>query len=103
LLWASGGEMYAVIFRATVNTLDREYSATVERLHVLAQEYGCRSLHSVMQGDEEVTLSYWDDLEQIKAWRQDPEHRKAQELGRSRWYAHYEVQICPIERGYSWP
>ena len=32
-----------------------------------------------------VTLSYWRDRESIKAWREDSEHLKTQQLGREKY------------------
>jgi len=39
--------------------------------------------------------------EQISAWKNDPLHKHAQELGRSKWYKSYSVQIVEIIREYS--
>ena len=51
------------------------------RMRELAQtEYGCVGFTAVTQGDSEVPISYWETLEQIRSWKQEPEHRIAQEL-----------------------
>jgi heme-degrading monooxygenase HmoA len=63
--------------------------------------YGCKELVSTMEGELEITISYWDSLEQIRAWKQEAEHRVAQKLGQSRWYKSYQVQIVEILREYS--
>ena len=52
------------------------------------------------EGNREIAISYWENLEQISAWKQNAEHRKAQELGRSKWYASYQVQVVKIIREY---
>lgn len=93
--------MLAVIFRATVAQTDDRYLELAERLRQLAfDKYGCRDFIAFGEGDQELTISYWDNEEQIRAWKQDAEHRVAQELGRTTWYAQYQVQIAQIVRSY---
>lgn len=93
--------MYAVIFRAVINQIDQEYTDTASRLRELARsKYGCIEFISLLEGNHEITISYWPTEEQIQAWKQDPEHRAAQETGREKWYASYKVQISRIEREY---
>lgn len=93
--------MYAVIFTARIDHLDDEYARVAKRMRDRAMgEYGCLEFVSVTQGDQELAVSYWSDLEQIGKWKNDPEHRSAQELGRSRWYKSYRVQVVEILRRY---
>ncbi len=49
-----------------------------------------------------VTLFYWRDRESIKAWREDPEHLKTQQLGREKIFAWYKIRVCELEREYGW-
>ncbi len=49
-----------------------------------------------------VTLFYWRDRESIKAWREDPEHVKTQQLGREKIFASYKIRVCELEREYGW-
>ncbi len=49
-----------------------------------------------------VSLFYWNDRESIKAWREDPEHVKIQELGRNKIFGWYKIRVCEIEREYGW-
>lgn len=93
--------MYAVIFTATTNPLDDEYSQTAAKMRDLAfSKYGCLELNSVCQGDQEITVSYWPTLAHISAWQADPAHRAAQALGKQKWYKEYSVQVTHIERQY---
>lgn len=93
--------MYAVIFRAKVAEMDEEYSRTAERMRQLAiEKYGCTGFTSVTEDDEEISISYWKTQEQIKAWKNDAEHIAAQELGKSKWYRRYKVQVVEIVREY---
>ncbi len=92
--------MYAVIFKAVINELTQEYSDAAKRMRELAGEYGCIDFLSVTEGENEVTLSYWDNLEQIKRWKENPEHQRVQELGKEKWYKSYQVQVVEICREY---
>jgi heme-degrading monooxygenase HmoA len=49
-----------------------------------------------------VSLFYWRDRESIKAWREDPEHVKIQQLARNKIFAWYKIRVCEIEREYAW-
>lgn len=93
--------MFIVIFRATTRELDAEYSVTATRMRELAmQEFGCLDFHSVCEGREEISLSYWPDEASIRAWKNHPEHLLAQQLGRERWYESYSVEIAQVSRQY---
>lgn len=94
--------MFVVIFRATVKQLDTQYSTTAARLRELAlSEFGCLEFTAVTEGDSEIALSYWPSEAHIKAWKDHPEHRAAQKMGRDHWYSAYSVQIAEIGREYS--
>lgn len=93
--------MYAVIFKATINKLDAAYSKTASRMRELAvNEYGCTEFLSVTEGDQEISISYWKEQKDIIDWRQNAEHMAAQELGKSKWYKFYQVQVVEIVREY---
>ena len=94
--------MYAVIFNAVINEFDQSYSVMAARMRELAIiKYGCREFTALTEGNMELAISYWDNKEQIVAWKEDPEHKKAQELGRSKWYKSYKVQVVKVEREYT--
>jgi len=96
--------MFVVIFRAKAKRLDDEYVQIAQRMRQLAlAEFGCVEFAAVMEGQNEIALSYWRDEESIRAWKRQSEHVIAQELGRERWYASYSVQICEIRREYQFP
>ena len=64
-------------------------------------QYGCTDFIAVTEGSNEIAISYWEDLEQIKKWKTDAEHLVAQELGRSTWYKSYKVEVVEIIREYN--
>ena len=93
--------MYAVIFRAEINKLNDAYFEMASSLRELAKnKYGCVDFTSVTEGDKEIAISYWENLESIKKWKQDPEHIIAQNLGRSQFYKSVQVQIVEVQREY---
>ena len=91
--------MYAVIFKATIKEFDAQYSEMAERMRDLAvSEYGCTEFTACTEGDKEIAISYWPSMEHIKAWHKNPEHKKAQALGKSKWYSSYQVQVTEVLR-----
>ena len=93
--------MYAVIFKAEINEIDSSYSAMAKRMRELAiNEYGCIEFNATTEGNDEIAISYWNTKEQIKEWKQNKEHLKAQELGKNKWYKSYSVEIVEVLNKY---
>ena len=93
--------MYAVIFKAEINELDKTYSEMAVQMRELAiNKYGCIEFISITEGTHEIAISYWKNQEQIKQFKYDSEHLLAQKLGRSKWYKSYHVQIVKVIREY---
>ncbi|NOZ11884.1 MAG: antibiotic biosynthesis monooxygenase [Gammaproteobacteria bacterium] len=93
--------MYAVIFAAEINKLDKSYFDTAKRMRELAiNKYGCTKFISVTEENKEISISYWKDKEQIKKWKKDKEHQEAQSIGKSKWYKNYSVQIVEVMHEY---
>ena len=91
---------YAVIFTSLRTDVVEEYSDTATRMVELAHEQpGFLGVESAREGVG-ITVSYWDSLEAIRAWKQQAEHRMAQQTGRDRWYESYKTRICKVERDY---
>ena len=93
--------MFIVIFRAVVKTLDPEYIQMAGQLREIAlSEFNCIEFKALTEGRNEIALSYWESLDDIKRWKAHPTHIKAQQLGRDRWYESYSVQIAEVGREY---
>jgi heme-degrading monooxygenase HmoA len=94
---------YAVIFTAQRTQGDRGYGRTAERMvELAAQQPGYLGIESVRDGNGfGITVSYWESVAAIAAWRANAEHRLAQESGKSTWYEHYELRIAKVERAYA--
>ena len=94
--------MYAVIFKAKIKKLDDSYFQMANRMRQLAiHEYGCQEFTAVTEGSDEIAISYWNNLEDIKKWKQNSEHLVAQELGQTKWYEEYSVEIVEILSSYT--
>lgn len=96
---------YAVIFRSRRTPDKAGYAEMATRMEEQArQQPGFLELTSFRAPDGTgVTISYWNSLEAIRAWKQHPEHITAQQLGKDKWYAHYTVEIAKIESVYHFP
>ena len=93
--------MYAVIFRAEINELNESYLKMANRMRELAiKDYNCIEFTSCFEGNYEIAISYWHDKEAIRTWKNDPEHLEAQELGKSKWYKSYHVQVVEVLNQY---
>ena len=92
---------YAVIF-SSVNTENVEdYSETADRMVELAHaQRGFLGVESA-RNELGITVSYWTDLEAIKAWKSNAEHAIAQSTGRKKWYQSYKTRIAKVERDYA--
>src|SRR5687768_12523470 len=93
---------YAVVFTSLRTEGDEGYGEMAERMVTLAsQQPGYLGVESTRGPDGKgITVSYWKDLESIKAWKQQSEHRTAQQHGRKTWYSAYRVRICRVETEY---
>lgn len=91
---------YAVIFSSIRTDVDDGYGDTSARMVELAQEQpGFLGVESARSGLG-ITVSYWESLDAIRSWKQQAEHRIAQQTGRDRWYESYKTRICKVERDY---
>ena len=93
--------MFVVIFKASIANFDDEYFRTAEQLKDLAfRKYDCQDFVSSTEGDEEIAISYWKSMQDIQAWKRDPQHRLAQTKGRDSWYKSVSVEICELLKSY---
>ncbi len=91
---------YAVIFTSTRTEVEEGYAEMAVRMVELAkQQPGFIGLESA-RNEIGITVSYWESLEAIKAWKENIEHLFAQEKGKTTWYKNYKVRIAKVEREY---
>lgn len=91
---------YAVIFTSLRTEGDNGYADMARKMVELAgQQPGFLGAESARDGVG-ITVSYWADLESIKAWKMNAEHQEAQALGRKQWYSSFKTRVCKVERDY---
>jgi heme-degrading monooxygenase HmoA len=89
---------YAVIFTSHRTDGDNGYGETAAKMVELAsRQPGFIGMESARE-EVGITVSYWTDLDSIKNWKQNIEHRKAQKSGRKKWYSAYKTRISKVER-----
>jgi heme-degrading monooxygenase HmoA len=90
---------YAVIFNSTLKDIRNEnYHAMAERMEHLARTMpGFLGIESKRDSSGVgLTISYWESLEDIKRWKDHPEHLLAQDMGKSEWYSSFSIEIKQI-------
>jgi len=91
---------YAVIFTSVRTNEEDNYDQMADELNELAKEqHGFLGMESA-RNEVGITVSYWDNLESIKKWKNNMEHIVFREKGRSTWYSEFKVRICKVEREY---
>lgn len=91
---------YAVIFTSHRTDGDNGYGDMATKMVKLAaQQPGYLGVESARE-NLGITVSYWSDLESIKNWKADIEHKQAQKFGHKKWYSSFKVRISKVERDY---
>jgi heme-degrading monooxygenase HmoA len=89
---------YAVIFSSLRTEVDDGYEAMADAMVELASKQpGFLGVESARSGLG-ITVSYWNDLESIAAWKRNAEHQVAQRFGRDKWYSAFATRIARVER-----
>jgi heme-degrading monooxygenase HmoA len=91
---------YAVIFTSLRTEGDQGYGHAADEMERLATlQPGYLGIESARdKSGLGITVSYWDSLDAIAAWRKNVDHAGAQRLGRERWYSAYSMRVCKVER-----
>lgn len=91
---------YAVIFSSLRAPLAEGYALTAKRMLALAAaQPGFLGVESARGEDGlGVTVSYWESLAAIAAWRAQAEHCEARRRGREQWYASFTMRVARVER-----
>ncbi|NUM52691.1 MAG: antibiotic biosynthesis monooxygenase [Candidatus Hydrogenedentes bacterium] len=93
---------YAVIFPSQRTDGDNGYEAMAARMVELAkQQPGYLGIESARGADGfGISVSYWESLEAIAAWKRNAEHRAAQDSGKRIWYSRFELRVAKVERAH---
>jgi len=92
---------YAVIFTSPLTDKPAGYSEMTTQMEEFAKQQKCFLGMESARENIGVTISYWSDLESIRAWKANTDHLFAQQQGKEKWYSRYKVRISKVERDYS--
>jgi heme-degrading monooxygenase HmoA len=98
--------MVITIFRSRLRPEHQEqYSQWAAQMHDLAVTMpGFISIKTFSAEDgERVSIVEFESEEAVRHWREQVDHRQAQELGRKLFYSEYRIQVCQPIRDYSFP
>ncbi|OGG97655.1 MAG: hypothetical protein A2508_00515 [Candidatus Lambdaproteobacteria bacterium RIFOXYD12_FULL_49_8] len=95
---------YWLVSFSSLSGIDREgYAVMATQMEALVQKTeGFLGMESISSPQGSITLSYWRDLDSIKAWKMDLLHQEAQREGQNRWYQNYQIRIAQVERQTLW-
>jgi heme-degrading monooxygenase HmoA len=99
-------EPVLTIFRSRLRPeAQAEYERVAERMDQLAATMpGFIGIKTFAAADgERVSIVEFATAAEAMAWRNHPEHREAQRLGRERFYSAYDVIVCTPLRRYTFP
>jgi heme-degrading monooxygenase HmoA len=95
---------YSVIFSNERSQLeDSKYHEFSNQMLTLVQHAeGFLGMESYRENSGRgVTISYWETLEAIQKWKENTQHRLAQEYGKAVAYSQFTTRICEVLRAYS--
>lgn len=92
---------YAVVFASERTAGDNGYGVMATKMDELAsKQRGFLGAESARDANLGITVSYWETLEDIAAWKEHAAHQVAQERGKKEWYSRFALRICKVERDY---
>ena len=91
---------FAVIFTSQRTEGDNGYTAMAEKMVELAAfQPGFIGMESA-RDTLGITITYWANMEAIRSWSQNAQHKLARELGYQKWYQSFKLRVCKVERDY---
>jgi len=93
------GRRIVTVFRSRLRPESvAEYHETAERILELARSMpGFVDFKSFEAADgERVSLITFASMETHRAWREHPDHRAAQKMGRDRFYSSYDISVSEV-------
>lgn len=93
--------MIVILFRSKLTPhAGADYASMDEKMFARATAAeGFVAVKSFRAEDgERLTVVWWKDAESLSRWRNDPQHRVAQESGRARWYEYYDMEVAEVLR-----
>jgi heme-degrading monooxygenase HmoA len=78
-----------------------EYEATGTRMVELVSSMpGFLGMEYAATEGGELLVARFESHEALAAWREEPEHKAAQALGREKFFSHYRIDVCEAVRSY---
>ena len=88
---------YAVIFTSLLRNHDGYDEMSRRMVENVSRMPGFLGFDSARGADGlGITVSYWQTLEAIRAWKEEASHRAAQARGREHWYSSYSLRISQV-------
>lgn len=98
--------MYAVIFEVIpTKTGKEEYLQIASMLKQFLQDrngfISIERFQSLVDENKLLSLSFWEDEKSIELWRNQFEHRMAQDKGNAGIFEDYRIRVAKVERDYT--
>lgn len=87
---------YAAIFTVKLNAAHAAFEIMMDKmLHVAAQQKGFLGSEHALD-EENIHITYWQDLAAIEAWQQHTLNTRASHLGENFWFEAYQLRIVQV-------
>jgi heme-degrading monooxygenase HmoA len=92
--------MLIVLFRSRLVPEPEGYAEMADEMESLAKSMpGFIDMRAYTSEDgERLTVVWWEDEDTLRAWRTHARHLVAQQAGRERWYAYYDLEVAEVKR-----
>ena len=88
----------SVIFKSRKATTLEGYEDMAIKVLELAKQQkgflGFETYHNTK--NESLSISWWETLEDMESWKENPLHIEAQKLGGKKWYDYFRIQVCKV-------
>jgi len=93
---------YAVIFTSVKDTTksEEDYAEQVKLMRDLAEKQSGFLGFETAESELEISISYWEDVNSIMAWKMNTDHLESQKKGKNSFYDSYKVRIAQVQRDY---
>ena len=92
---------YTVIFSSIRSVESKDYDSMSKKMIELVEKQPGFLGFECAKETIGITVSYWENLDSIKEWYNNIDHKIAQDKGRLEWYDSYTVRVARVERSYS--
>lgn len=63
--------------------------------------FGIERFSSLSEPGKFISIGFFRDEDAVTAWRNTPEHRRVQALGRGKFFTNYRLRMAEVTRDYS--